>query len=300
MPRARSAPDRVLILANASKEGVDALLAELSEWIRERVEWVRAETDVDGYCKARRAGEAPDERPDLLVVLGGDGTLLTVVGAFSAAPVPIVGVNFGRVGFLASTVPSRWRPTLEAILAGDGVLEQRMRLEVRWNRRSVATETIALNEIVIQRGSHQGMLGVELRVDGDLMTNYRADGVILATPSGSTAYSLSAGGPILAPSVEAIVVTPICSQALSNRPIVLPPESRLSLTVTASSGVCTLAVDGQTYHSIEQGQSFEVRRHAQPYPIHAMPGLDPYRRLRSRLGWRGSVEPDGNPEDGED
>jgi NAD+ kinase len=299
---ARGQVQRVLVLANAEKRGVRELAAELAEWLGARAEDVRVELDVDAFCRGRaqRSHEPLHGgwRPDLVVVLGGDGTLLKAVSAFAEAPVPALGINFGRVGLLASTVPSRWRETLAGILAGQGVLEQRMRLSAEWEQHGERVSSVALNEIVVQRGSHQGMPTLALRVGADWMTNYRADGLILATPSGSTAYSLSAGGPILAPAVEAIVVTPICSQGLSNRPIVLAPDSRVTLTVTSSSGISTLAVDGQTYHSLNRGQVVEIARHPLPYPLYSMPGLDPYRRLRSRLGWRGSVEPDVFGHDG--
>jgi len=143
--------------------------------------------------------------------------------------------------------------------------------------------------------SNQGMLTVELSAGSYWVTNYRADGVIVATPSGSTAYSLSAGGPVLVPAVDAFVVTPICPQGLSNRPIVVSADQELSLTVAVSSGITTLAVDGQSFHTLAQGQCVTLRRHPVRYPLYAMPGLDPYRRLRERLGWRGSMEPAGQP-----
>jgi NAD+ kinase len=166
-------------------------------------------------------------------------------------------------------------------------------LEARWRARSGDERAIALNEIILQRGARQSMLVVSLHVGTTFVTNYRADGVIVATPSGSTAYSLSAGGPILTPSVPGLVVTPICSQGLSTRPLVLHEESELTLRAADDKEPATLAIDGQTFHEIPAGGEVLVRRHPVAYPLYAMPGLDPYRRLRERLGWRGSVEPDG-------
>lgn len=295
MPAARGLP-QVLVLADTSKEGVGTLLGELEPWLAERAQGVRVVDDLHAFRQAaeregppRAQGDAPY---DLSVVLGGDGTILAAAMVFADAPVPIVGINFGRIGFLSSTPATRWRETLESVLAGSGRLEQRMRLSIEWQRGEERRRAVALNDLVVQRGSHQGMLTLSLRVGEDWVTNYRADGLVVATPSGSTGYSLSAGGPILAPSVSAIVVTPICSQGLSNRPIVLPPDAELTLSVSAATGITTLAVDGQEYNPLSQGQLVRVRRHPAPYPLYAMPDLDPFRRLRSRLGWRGSVEPD--------
>lgn len=286
---------RVAVLANFTKAAVRELATELCPWLEERVDSVTLVEDILAFCSARArasADERAQDRPDLVVVLGGDGALLGAVRAFAEDPVPTLGINLGRVGFLASTLQSKWRETLEGVLDGQGMLEPRLRLEARWEAEGGrAVRCVALNEIAVQRGSHQGMLTVVLSAGSDWVTDYRADGVIVGTPSGSTAYSLSAGGPVLVPAVDAFVVTPICPQGLSNRPIVLPADQELSLTVAVSSGITTLAVDGQSFHTLAQGQSVTLRRHPKRYPLLAMPGLDPFRRLRERLGWRGSMEP---------
>ena len=277
-----------LVVADYGKEGVRFLGSELEAWLSARLASVRLATDVRRFREEREAlspEERARERPDLLVVLGGDGALLAAVRAFSLHPVPTLGINFGRVGFLASTPASKWRESLECVLAGACQIEQRTRLAVRIEAGGQSKETVALNDVALQRSAHQGMLSASLHVDGTWVTDYRADGVIVATPSGSTAYALSAGGPILEPSVPALVVTPICSHGLSNRPIVLHERGELVLRVSAASGITTVAVDGQSYHSLSQGDLLRLRRHAESYPVYVMPGLDPYRRLRERLGW---------------
>jgi len=132
---------------------------------------------------------------------------------------------------------------------------------------------------------------MSLRVGDHWVTDYRADALIVATPSGSTAHSLAAGGPILAPSMNGLVVTPVCPQSLSHRPLVLHPDSVLTIEIDRSSGLTTLAVDGQGFFPLRQGDSTRVWRHPVAYPILARPGSNPYRRVRERLGWRGSFEP---------
>jgi NAD+ kinase len=142
---------------------------------------------------------------------------------------------------------------------------------------------------------NQGLATIHLEVGQQWVSDYRADGLILATPSGSTAHSLAAGGPILAPEMGGIVVTPICAHTLSHRPLVLHPDSEIVLRVSEVTGLVTLAVDGQGFHPLVQGDSVHVRRHPEPYPLLTRPGLDSWRRLRERLGWRGSLDTD--PED---
>jgi len=285
------------ILAPFEKPAVRELAEELTPWLKTRLGEVELRSDLREFCAVREQASAEElerlGRPDLVIVLGGDGALLGAVRAFASHPVPTLGINMGRVGFLASTPASRWRETLGGVLEGRATLEQRTRLSVRIESQVAAAsgwQRTALNDITLQRGSHQGMLTASLDVGGEWVTDYRADGVIIATPSGSTAYSLSAGGPVLEPSVPGIVVTPICSQGLSNRPIVLSDRDELQFSVLASHGITTLAVDGQSFQSLHQGDCAYIARHPLPYPIFAMSDLNPYRRLRDRLGWRGSIE----------
>jgi NAD+ kinase len=297
-PPARPAVASVLILTNSEKPAAGALASEIEPWLRSRVARVELQDDVRAFCEQRERAAAAGQkltRPDLVVVLGGDGAILGTVRAFGLDPVPTLGINLGRVGFLASTPASHWREALESCLAGEAVLEPRMRLEAHWSTDGADSHAIALNEITLQRSSHQGMIQAALWVGADWVTNYRADGVIVATPSGSTAYSLSAGGPILEPSIAALVVTPICPQGLSNRPLVLSAGSELTLAVVSSAGHPTLAVDGHSYHSLSEGQRVRVQRHPVPYPLLWPRGIDPYRRLRERLGWRGSLDADERP-----
>src|SRR5262245_14057175 len=289
----------VLVLANADKPGAEKLIRELEPWLRARVKKVEVLGDVRAFDQERAAQLAagrPPARPDLVVVLGGDGAILGAVHAFGEAPVPTLGINLGQVGFLAATPASAWREALAACLAGEAVEELRVRLEAEWRAEGKLRRALALNEVTLQRSSQGGMVQAALWAGGDWVTNYRADGVIVATPSGSTAYSLSAGGPILETSLEAIVVTPICPQGLSNRPLVLPGAVELTLQVLASSGHPTLAFDGHDFHRLNEGDTVRLRRHPLPVPLLWMRGMDPYRRLRERLGWRGSLDPAEGPE----
>ena len=286
-------PGRVIVLADYAKESAREVAKDLEPWLAARVGEVRLESDIRRFCA--RVRDDADEREaaqsaDLAVVLGGDGAMLGAVRAFKERPVPMVGINVGHVGFLASTPATRWEDTLACVLAGKCELEERMRLAARWRTADGSVhESVALNELCVQRDARQGMLRASVSVNGVWVNDYRADGVLVATPSGSTAYSLSAGGPILEPAVDAFVVTPICSQGLSNRPIVLHGGGKLELSVDASSDAPTIAIDGQAFFPLEPGGTLSLERHPVPYPIYVMPGLDPYRRLRDRLGWGGDT-----------
>ena len=217
--------------------------------------------------------------------------MLAAVRIFAEDPVPVIGINLGKVGFLAPVEAAAWREGLEGTLAGRAVVEPRMMLEAEVQaqaRRTGLGRAVALNDLVISRGSTHGLATIRLHVEDELVGDYRADGLIFATPSGSTAYSLAAGGPILAPHMQGIVATPVAAHALSNRPLVLHPDSRLEATVVEASGLVTLSVDGQAFHPLEEGDRVTVTRHRNAYPLLAPPDADPWRRLRERLGWRGS------------
>ncbi len=297
-PSSPSRPRRALVLADHSKPSVREATPEVLLALEQRaLERVQLLTDPRGF-EQRALDQDParglpelDFEPDLAIVLGGDGAILSAARAFARRPVPTLGVNFGRVGFLASVPASQWRTALDEILDGRGVVEPRIRLEALTSGENATPRLVALNEILIQRAAVLGMLTVSLFVDGDWVTDYRADGLIVATPSGSTAHSLSAGGPILLPALDGIAITPICPQGLAYRPIVLEASTQLEIQVRKASGPSSLVIDGQAALPLEEGERVFVRAHPTRYPLLTWSGLDAYRRLRERLGWSGVVEP---------
>jgi NAD+ kinase len=296
---------RALVVADGTKTEVRRLLVDLGPWLGERVEALEIETAAREFPQRRADGPAADPLAryaegglDLVVVLGGDGAILGAVRAFAAAPVPTLGINFGRVGFLASAEASHWKEALTEVLEGRAVVEPRMRVEAELVSASGApVRAVALNDVVVTRGAFQGLLSIAIRVGEQWLTNYRADGLIVATASGSTAYSLASGGPILAPAMQDFLVTPISPQALSHRTIVLPSDSELSLAITDAEGITTLVVDGQGFYPMKEGDVVKLRRHPVHYPLLARPGEDFFKRLRDRLGWRGRFEPDEFPKE---
>ncbi len=262
----------------------------LDKWLRERGLRVIADPFA---AEALEVADAPRARlareSDLLVVLGGDGTLLAVSRELGERPVPILGVNLGRLGFLAEVTPDEQVDALERVLAGEMHTVARMRLAVRAERdgRELGRH-LAINDAVITRSDLSRMIDLETLTDGVPVTTYPGDGLIVATPTGSTAYSLSAGGPILLPDFEAFVLTPICPHTLSQRPLVLPASARLEIRVFPREGGARLTLDGQTGVELQCGDRVFIERSEHPVHFVVSPSRSRFEVLRSKLGWGAS------------
>ena len=224
---------------------------------------------------------------DVLAVLGGDGTFLYGASLVADHGVPIFGVNLGSLGFITPYARSETSAAFGDLLAGRLPVEERIRLAV--TIRSVLGQATniptrsAVNDAVLTQRSLARLLDLEARLDGAMVATYKADGLIVSTPTGSTAYTLAAGGPILTPDVQAMVLTPICPHTLTHRPLVFRPDSRLEIR-NASDGPVTLTIDGQWGHELASGASIEVRRAAQPLRVYRSPrGF--FGILREKLSW---------------
>jgi NAD+ kinase len=223
---------------------------------------------------------------DLLIVLGGDGTLLSVVRALGERAVPILGVNLGTLGFLVEVSVDEMHGALARALDGEMAIEPRMRLAVRLLRDGRELRSwLALNDAVITKGASARIVDLEARADGQLVTTYHADGLIVSTPTGSTAYTLSAGGPILLPGVPSLVLTPICPHALTQRPLVLPDSAVIEVVVHPRGGEVQLAIDGQEGAPLQEGDLVEVRRSEHPALLLVSPAHSRFEVLRSKLRW---------------
>ena len=273
-----------LCVKPGSREAATAA-RELAHWLAGRGVEVLLDRALDSAGHERGALA---EKADLLVVLGGDGTLLAVARELDAREVPILGVNLGALGFLAEFAPSEERSILERVLRGDYQTVARLRLDVRALRGTRELfRSHALNDAVITRSDLSRMILLEAAADGVPVTTYHGDGLIVATPTGSTAYTLSAGGPILVPGARVYVVTPICPHALAQRPLVLPDETRLRLTVKPRDGAAQLTVDGQIGVSLADLDSIEIAVSEHPAHFVASPFHSHFEVLRTKLGWGG-------------
>ena len=264
-----------------------AAVRDLAKFLAER--GVRACYETEAAAAVGEPGVARAvlvREADLLVVLGGDGTLLSVARAVEQRAVPILGINLGTLGFLAEVSVDEMLDALGRTLAGEMAIEPRMRLAVRLTRDGRELRSwLALNDAVITKGASARIVDLEARADGQLVTTYHADGLIVSTPTGSTAYSLSAGGPILLPGVPSLVLTPICPHALTQRPLVLPDSVAIEVIVHPRGGEVQLAIDGQEGAPLHDGDLVAVRRSEHPTLLVVPRQHSRFEVLRTKLRW---------------
>jgi NAD+ kinase len=238
------------------------------------------EVPVDGARIAREA--------ELVIVLGGDGTLIHAAGILKAAAreVPILGVNLGSLGFMTEVPIGDLFTVLDQVLQGAFTTEARMKLGVEVLRGGrVVHAGDVLNDAVINKGALARIVDLEARVDGKRLTTYKADGIIVATPTGSTAYSLSANGPIVVPTLEAMLLTPICPHSLSQRSVVLKDTSQVELELTSANGEVFLTLDGQSGLPMQQGDVVKLCKSNRPMVLVKNPQIDFFGLLRAKLRW---------------
>ncbi|MHC4788487.1 MAG: NAD(+)/NADH kinase [Planctomycetota bacterium] len=269
----------VLILGNRAKQAVARAAERIEAWLSERAT-VRVELDPEA--------ELGEGEVDFAVALGGDGSVLQAARKLAPRDVPLLGVNVGKFGFLTETVADECESVLADVLEGRFRLAERMMISCVLEREGKAVlETVGLNDAVLSRTSLSRIITIDLQVDGELVTTYRADGLIVATPVGSTAHSLASGGPIIYPEMEALVVTPICPHTLSNRPLVLPPDLKVTLQARQWAQKPALTVDGQVNEQIEEGDLVRIRKAPRPVKLIQTGRNRFFATLRNKLDWRG-------------
>jgi len=255
----------------------DALAQKLASWAKDK--------GID--CVGTSEGElecAAD--PDLLVVLGGDGTFLSAVRWLGGRQIPLLGVNLGSLGFLTEITTGELFTALEKLLNGEGLVESRMTLHGTVERDGrVVSKFSVLNDVVFNKGALARISEIEVSVDGLFLTTYRADGLVISSPTGSTAYSLSAGGAIVHPSLSSILLSPICPHAMTNRPIVLCDTSVLEVKLREKNGELFVTLDGQVGIELEAGDVVKVSRGVSDVLMIRSPSMDYYSLLRSKLLW---------------
>ncbi|MFL5501709.1 MAG: NAD(+)/NADH kinase [Gemmatimonadaceae bacterium] len=230
---------------------------------------------------------------DALVTLGGDGTLLRGARFLDGRDIPILGVNLGRLGFLTSCQSEDFEPALRNLAGGEYVAQPRMALSARAISPEGETrkQWRALNDFVLHKGGFARVVRLNVFVDGESIGNYAADGVVISTPTGSTAYSLSAGGPVVVPTVESIVITPISPHTLAIRPLVIPADAEVTVEANETPTELLVTVDGQVGTNFVKGEKLKVRKADNPVRIVRFPGATFFERMNVKLGW-GGLPPD--------
>ena len=276
------------VSAKLHDERAGSLARELIDWLRRQGRAVLVDDTVPGFDELPLV-EMP-ARVDLMVVLGGDGTLLHVARRFIGHDTPILGINLGRLGFLTEAAAGNMLEVVGQVLAGRAKIKTHFSLEAQAWRDGQALESgHAINDVVLQRNDHPRMIEFEMHVYGHFMFRLRADGLVLATPAGSTAYALSAGGPIVHPEVAAISVVPICPHILSNRPVVLPASAGIELILIESPAPAALNLDGQVHHELCAGDRIQVNQ-AGTVSLAYLPERHYFEVLRSKLLWAGHAQ----------
>ena len=282
---------RVGLVANTEKPRTAALVRKAATILGGLGRDVILDPDTAGLCRWRKSVSASLEslasETDLILVFGGDGTMLRVARVAAASGVPILGVNAGHLGFLTEMTAGDLAETLARIDAGRFVIEERAMLEAVVTRKDGTTSWTALNDFVLSRGVSSRLIEVEVSVNGELLTRYRCDGLIASSPTGSTAYSLSAGGSIVSPDADVMVLTPICPHTLSIRPIVLSLSSTVGVRMLSTRLAASMTADGQVLSGLEAGDTVMLRRAGCSVRLLRPEGASFFSTLRRKFGWSG-------------
>jgi NAD+ kinase len=277
------------IICKPIRETVGSVVPPLIEWLGKHKIDVFTDKEAQDCLNLPTAAISRDEmggKVDLLIVLGGDGTLLSAARALGGHNVPILAVNLGGLGFLTSVTLDELYPLLEQVLAGKYGTSNRMMLDAEVLRDGKPAERqCALNDAVANKGAMARMLEFDLYVDSNHVGRYRADGIIVATPTGSTAYSLAAGGPIVDPAVDAFVITPICPHMLTNRPLVIPDTAMIELDFAAAEEPVYLTLDGQIGFQLAPKDRVSIMKSDNRVVLVRPPSKTYFQVLRSKLRW---------------
>ena len=280
--------NKVVIIINPTKPHARETGAALKAVLdRERVRQKWIETFSPQRNLYRRLADPCNLKADLLIACGGDGTLLQAAHRFRGSGIPILGINIGYLGFISSVGGDRVRQEMRRILNGDFIISQRTALAIEIEGRKRKAAGWALNDILIARGDNPHLINISARVGERRLTNYRCDGLIVATPTGSTAYSLAAGGPIISPECNVLTITPICPQALTNRSVVVNSTEKVEMQLDSVSGPGIVQVDGMTIAKATPESTIRVQTSHDPTPIAFLPEINYYDILSEKLKWRG-------------
>ena len=280
---------RVALIGKFQAEGIDQVIEQLTSLVAKQGCQVFIEEETARFTKLTKQPSIKiselEGQIDAVIVIGGDGTLLGVGRHLAGANIPVIGINMGRLGYMTDIPLQEVAQILPQMLQGSYELDSRSLLEAEVVRENAITHFgLALNDVVVNRSRLTGMVELAVSVNGSFMYNQRSDGLIVATPTGSTAYNLSAGGPILHPRVDGIVLTPISPHALSNRPIVLPANVEITIEVAGGKDV-SAHFDMQSLSTLQIGDQIRVRKSQKLVTLLHPKGHSDYRILREKLHW---------------
>jgi NAD+ kinase len=285
---------RLGVIGNLRYDGMPAVLASLTALAPSLLITPVLEDELHEIARSGERLVDPSQI-DALLTLGGDGTMLRGARLVAGRQIPVLGVNLGRLGFLTACAREEMEIALQRLAAGDYMVQKRMTLEA-WTTRHAEPRWRALNDVVLHKGGFARVFSLRASVNGELMSSYAADGVIISSPTGSTGYSLSAGGPIVVPTVESLILTPISPHTLAIRPVVLPPQAEVTVQVEDGPDELLVTVDGQVGATFSPGDTLTVRRAERPVLVVTFRDGTVFARMRRKLGWGGLRDRDkGDP-----
>lgn len=245
--------------------------------------------EVETYLanKGVTISRAPNvEGADMIISMGGDGTILAIAHKYHDLDIPILGINLGHLGFMADIPRTDIIPSLDDLLSGHYAIEERLILD---GTLPSGEKTFAINDFVIHRSRNPSLVEISIHVNEHHLNTFKADGIIVATPNGSTAYSLASGGPILRPGLGGVVITPISAHTISNRPIVLPADNNITLECVSKNNPVDLNIDGLETHPFETGEKLVIKRSERKFKLVNIERRDYFSTLRTKLGWTGKL-----------
>lgn len=277
---------RIAIFPNLDKAQALPLAVGIREYLEAKGVHLYAEEEVASVIQAKNLNDVKPLDIDFRITLGGDGTIIRMLHRHPEIEAPVLGINHGSLGFMADTPVSDIYKSLDALLSGNFTLENRQMIE---GKSSSGVSGFALNEIVIHRSENPSLIEILVNVDGKYLNTFSADGIILSTANGSTAYSLAAGGPILTPELKSIVLTPICPHTISNRPIVLVPQ-KIEVKYLSSPKPAELAFDGFNRYPVFKDETIQIFPSTKYFQLVLLKNHDYFSTLRSKLGWSGKLK----------
>ncbi len=277
---------KIALFPNITKKTAKNLAFGIREFLHSRDVEVLTDDENAEYLQVPSISSVAPEDIDFLVSMGGDGTILRLFHHHPELDAPIIGINLGSLGFMADIPISEIYPSLQDVINGEYVVEERIMMEgiTIQNERC-----IAVNDMVIHRSKNPSLIDLAIHVDGTYLNTFSADGIIVATPSGSTAYSLAAGGPILAPNLNTFVLTPICPHTISNRPIVFMPQKEIQIQYLSEQDPVEITFDGIAHFCLKTGEVFHIRKSERTFKLVNILRRDHFSTLRTKLGWAGKL-----------
>lgn len=276
----------IAIFANLKKKDSFEIAKEITHFLQKKGIQVVARDDEANELNVPPLTSVPLDKISFALSLGGDGTILRLVHSYPKLKAPILAINLGNLGFMADVTQGDCFQALDELLKGEYKVEKRMMLEgIAPNKE----KSLAVNEVVIHRGANLRLIDLSIYVDGTYLNTFSADGVIISTPTGSTAYSLSAGGPILTPELDAILITPICPHTISNRHIVLMPKDKIEIQYLSPFEPVNITNDGYGHHKLATREIYTIHKSERSFNMVSLKSSNYFSTLRTKLNWAGQV-----------